>query len=203
MNNSNVTNREYLKQKVSDLLLEFKASHNITYQELAALLETSYLQVNRWVKKKSLPGPAKLQGICEKLGVDYHSFLGGGSTLLDKITLQSVVDHYELQTQDPAEQRKLLLLATALVFNYLHSRDVSPTMMLRASSDSADFFSDPSVHELQALYTSPVLDNLTLFGNSEHIKFKFLDSSDSPLTLDKDSFVNAVNRQLIHKNLVQ
>ena len=197
-----VTNREYLKQKVSDLLLEFKTTQNITYQDLAKLLETNYLQVNRWVKKKSLPGAKKLNAICDRLGVDYHSFLGGGSTLSDKITLKAIVEHYELQVQDAVEQRKLLLLVTSLVFSYLQSRDLNPTMMVRTSQDSADFFSDPSVHDLQALYTSPHMSNLTLFGNCDHIKFKFLSSSDSPFVLTQEVFVNVVNKQLIERNLM-
>ena len=63
--NIKVTNRDFLKQKVSDLLVTFKNDNNITFQHLAKMLGTNYLQVNRWIKKQTLPVPNKIHEICD------------------------------------------------------------------------------------------------------------------------------------------
>ena len=202
--NIKVTNRDFLKQKVSDLLVTFKNDNNITFQHLAKMLGTNYLQVNRWIKKQTLPVPNKLHEICDTLGVEFTEFLGGNSCLLDRVDIDAIVDHYKFKSQDPSEQKRLLGLAASLVYDYLCSRDLFPTMMLQIGTDAMWSLSEPNSHDFHALYTTTDdLDNLKLFGSVEEIKIQTLSSPPSEsFALTKDSLVNIINRQLINKTIL-
>ena len=65
---------ERIKNKFANLL-EFKRIENgFSYQDMARFLGVSYLQLHRWVNKKTMPHTNTLKACCEKFGVNILDF---------------------------------------------------------------------------------------------------------------------------------
>jgi len=202
--NIKTPNREVLKAKVAEILTSFKEENGITYQALADLLGTTYLQVHRWVTKKTLPDPSKLEHICDVLGLHKSTLLGATVFPGDKLALDDLTDYYDKKSTDASAQRKYILLAAGLVCDYLMSKDVHPVMLLQTGSESVwELPADPSMHKLHAMFTCDGIDNIILFGSASDIKFQFLSqpTSGPVLSLNSDNLITAVSTQLINKEL--
>jgi transcriptional regulator with XRE-family HTH domain len=202
--NVKTPNREILKSKVAEVLTSFKEDNGITYVALAEMLDTTYLQVHRWVSKKTLPDPDRLDHICNVLGVHKSSLLGSTVFPADKLTIDDITDYYSKKSNDPGSQRKHILLAASLVCDYLASKKVKPVLLLQTGAESIwELPPDPDMHDIHAMFTCDGIDNIVLFGSSVDIKFQFLSqpSSGPILSLNADNLITAVSTQLINKEL--
>ena len=202
--NVKTPNRAILKSKVSELLTFFKETNNITYTQLAEMLNTTYLQVHRWCSEQTLPDPDSLEAICAILGVEKTTLVSTATSTADKIDISSIVKHYALKASDNEAQRKYIILAAGLVYEYLAVKQVNPVLLLQVGSGTVwSLPADPDMHEIHAMYTCDGIDNMVLFGSSSDIKFQFLSSDTSlpVLSLTTDNLITAVSTQLIHKEL--
>ena len=76
-------------------LLEFKRIENgFSYQDMARFLGVSYLQLHRWVTKKTLPRRQTLQDCCKKCDVEYLSFINTKTNSLSALSVDSICKLY-------------------------------------------------------------------------------------------------------------
>jgi transcriptional regulator with XRE-family HTH domain len=70
----NILNKDCRKIKFSNLLERNRLEKGLTYQDMAAFLGVTYLQLHRWVNKKTMPHTNTLKACCEKFGVNILDF---------------------------------------------------------------------------------------------------------------------------------
>ena len=109
-------------EKFSNMLEEKREFLGFSKIEMADFLGVSYLQLQRWVSKKTLPRSDTLRACCKKLGIDHlklFSITVSGNPILS-LDVDHLVDRYR-HTSDLVLRKKSFLFSCSLVFNAIHN----------------------------------------------------------------------------------
>ena len=166
---------ERIQEKFANLL-EFKRIENgFSYQDMARFLGVSYLQLHRWVNKKTTPRTDTLRDCCQKCGVDYATLLDTPPSVVSPVNIDSLCGLYA-KTESTDLRYRSYLMCCSLVFKVIQS-DVGDGCSLIFSDCKDPEFLDFSSFSTQAMLISSVLGKLTIIGGSQNILFKLEEKS--------------------------
>lgn len=179
---------ERIKNKFANLL-EFKRIENgFSYQDMARFLGVSYLQLHRWVNKKTMPRTDTLRDCCQKCGVDYSTLLDTPHSIVSPISIDSLCELYS-KTDSNETKFRSFLMCSSLIYKVV-SEDSGSGCSLIFSESSDPGFLDFSSFSNQALLISPLLGNLTIVGGVQSIVFKLQENSSSEVSVLSSNYEN-------------